>query len=233
MPLTPETDSKAIYLTIKHHKLWREVKKHVEGCKSIEVTNPSTKQVMTKYGYHYNDVEGHILALDSYKREYQGKRFAGFKLKMFDGTDTFYVDLPWKSIFLRKFMKVMHNINFRFPLKIAAWQSKERTSRGKEETAIWFTQGAVTVPYYFTKEHPNGLPEAKKDDITDEWDFREQEAWLVNRIKEDILPRIAEASKYVPKENELDMGSTESGESADASEPPPNNDYIDDDDVPF
>jgi hypothetical protein len=238
MPLTPESDSSAIYISIKLHKLWRELKKPVEGCKEIEVTNPTTRQTMKKYGYHYNDVTGYVVALEKYKREAAGAKYAGFKMKMFDGADTFFVDMPLKSVFLRKFMKVMHNIDFRVPLKIAAWKSKEKTKKGNDETAIWWTQNGVTVPYYFTKDHPNGMPQARKDPHTDEWDFREQLIWLLNRIEEDIKPRIAAAADNVPKKDELTFSAgqhdrQEPDDQQDDGAPPNAWGEIDDSDCPF
>ncbi len=61
MALTRRSDSKFIYLQAKHFCLWRELKKPVEGCESIEVTNPKTGAILTKHGFKFDSVSGHVV----------------------------------------------------------------------------------------------------------------------------------------------------------------------------
>lgn len=237
MPLTRLSESSGMFLTIKNHTLWQEIKKKVEGCEEITVTNPKTKQVMTKYGYKFKDATGYVIAIDRYKREFEGKVFAGYKLKMYDGDNLFFLDIPFKSIFFRKFSHLMHSIDFRKPLSIAAWKSKEKNRNGGEETAIWFTQGGESVKTHITKEHPNGCPPAVQDPDDKEWSFKERDKWLVKQIEDVITPRVVEAAKFNPKPGELHMPApADQVEHADDSyDGPPNSpvEELDEDSVPF
>ncbi len=79
MGLTKRADSDIFYLEIKHYCLWLPLKKQVEGCEALEVTNPKTGQVLTKYGYRFDTVTGRAVKLAKYDTQKKyATRYFGF-----------------------------------------------------------------------------------------------------------------------------------------------------------
>ena len=231
MPLTKRSESNAIFLSVKHHCIWQQIDKPASDSVSVEVTNPETKQVLTKHGYQYNDVSGHVAAIEKYDRTVKGKRYLGYKMKISDGAQVFYLDMPDNSRVLRKFLMLMPNIDWDKPLRIAAWRTRNKET-SEFETALWFTQDNESVRNFYTKANTNGLPEAIKHPRTGKWDFSAQEDFLsLPSLNRKSYPEIAGgyeaavARAFTLTRRRL----------TNSTEPPspPNNDYIDDDDVPL
>lgn len=229
MALTRHSKSSTVFLQAKHYCLWREIKKAVDGCDSVEVTNPKTGDVLTKYGFRYHDVSGLVTACVWYDTEKKySTRYIGFKLHLKDGADSYVVDMPYQSQMLRRFLRMAPNIDWSFPLSITVFKGKKQD--GSEELAVWFQQGGETVKSFYTKDHPNGMPEATQDPITKDWDFKPQHRWLVGKLRDEIILKISEAAKRSAPPVEPVRESTE--------EPEPDYDPyggqgITDDDVPF
>lgn len=238
MALTKRTDSKMVYLEVKHYCLWRSLKKQEEGCEAIEVNNPSTGSKVTKYGYGFHTVSGRATKLIKYDTGNKyGTRYFGFKLHLVDGADTYVIDMPYYSQVLRRFLRLARNIDWNLPFSISAFKGKKKEGRtsGAEETGIWFQQRGETVKSYYTKETPHGMPPGLFDDVDQKWDFKAQQRWLVERIQEETIQDIAGAAARVAPPEEPLHDSEEP--QPDAQEPgghfAPGNDYIDDSDVPF
>ena len=235
MALTKRSETGVIYLQAKHYCLWQEIKKHVDGCDVVETKNPKTGDSVTKYGYRYNSVSGRATKLFWYdtKNTY-AQRYFGFKLQISDGPDTYVLDMPYQGQMLRRFLRTARSIDWRKPLSITVFKGKKQS--GDEETGIWFQQGGETVKSYYTREQPRGMPPAVQDPITEQWDFKAQQRWLAEKLKEETIPDIEAAAAIVapPMEPELD-GNPEHHSYADDSGPAPtwHKDEIDDSDVPF
>lgn len=235
--LTKRSESKIIYLEVKHYCLWRGIKKFTEGCEAIEVNNPSTNEKVVKYGYGFHTVTGRATQLVKYDTEKKfSTRFFGFKLTLSDGAETYVIDMPYYSQILRRFLRLAHNVDWNLPLSVSAFKGKKSEGRtsGAEQTGIWFHQRGETVKSYYTKETPHGMPEGAYDQIDLKWDFKAQQRWLVERLVSETVQDVAEAAARVAPPVEP---------AHDAAEPPEEaSDYgidvpphapIDDDDVPF
>lgn len=197
MGLTKRSSSNAVYLQIKHYCLWQEIKKYVDGCDSVEVTNPKTKEVLTKYGYRFASVFGRVVKLCTYDTQSKySTRYFGFKMHFVDEGETFILDFPYNSQALRRLLRVARNVSWGSPLSITVFKGK-KNERGSEETGIWFQQHGETVRPYYTKEQPHGMPEATYDSDLQQWDFRAQHRWLVQRLREDTIPEIELAASHV------------------------------------
>lgn len=194
MGLTKRSDSNTVYLQAKHYCLWRELKQPVEGSETVTVRNPKTDEMITKHGFKFDTVEG--LATDLVKYDTEQKwatRYFGFKLHLRDGADAFVIDMPYQSQILRRFLRVAPSIDWERPLSITVFKGKK--PNGDEEIGIWFRQDGETVKPYFTKEQPRGMPQATFDKELNQWDFREQHRWLVDRLKEETIPAIRDAAE--------------------------------------
>jgi len=236
MGLTKQAASKAIYLAIKDYSIWQELKQRVDGCEEITVTNPKTKEVLTKYGYHFRDLEGYVVKLEKYDRkdEKSGSRYFGFKMHMVEGADTFILDMPYHSMILRRFLRIAPNVDWARPLSLTVFRGKKK-GQGSEETGIWFRQAGATVKSFYTREQPNGMPAAKQDPHTQEWDFKAQHSWLVDQLIHHTAPEILAIAKDASRDDHSDVAEPEStqdhrdGGGTNAAEEW----GITDDDVPF
>jgi len=236
MALTRRSESTTVYLQAKHYCLWQELKHPVEGCEAVEVKNPKTDVVSTKHGFKYNSVVGRAVKLEKYDTEKKySTRYFGFKLHLKDGEDLYVLDMPYQSQLLRRFLRVAPNINWLLPLSITVFKGKKQD--GSEELGVWFQQSGETVRAFYTREKPNGMPSAKQDPDTHEWDFREQHRWLVGQLKAVTVPAIEEAGKRIEppvKPAHVEDFGNEYPPEPEAPEPHHRaSDEITDDDVPF
>jgi hypothetical protein len=229
MALTKHSNSNTIFLMAKHNSLWQEVKKPVEGCDEVEVTNPRTGQVIKKHGFKFRNLTGRVTSLVKYDTEERySTRYFGFKLHVKDGADSFVLDMPYQSSMLRRFLRIAPNVNWLLPLSITVFRGKK--ADGSEEMAIWFQQQGETVKAFYTKDHPNGMPTATQDPETKEWDFKPQHRWLVQKLKDEIIPAIDMAAAEPAPALEP---TTEPDPSFDPGFDPYGGSGITDDDVPF
>jgi hypothetical protein len=237
MGLTKQSESKAVYLAIKDYSIWRELKQRVDGCEEITVTNPKTKEVLTKYGYHYRDLEGYVVKLEKYDTAAKfTTRYFGFKLHLIEGADTFVLDLPYTSQVLRRLLRIAPNVDWSRPLQLTVFRGK-KGKKGDDETGIWFRQGGATVKSFYTRETPNGMPAAVQDPHTQEWDFRAQHRWLVdqliNKTAPEILAIAKDAARPAPAPVTSDAAEPDRAEDVDTAQVDAGEWGITDDDVPF
>jgi hypothetical protein len=232
MALTKRSESKTIYLEVKHYCLWRALKKEVPGCDVVEANNPATGGKVVKYGYRFDTVTGNATRLTWYDTERKySKRYFGFKLSLIDGAETFVLDMPYTSQVLRRFLHVAPNVDWTVPLSITVFKGKrkEGAREGAEPTGIWFHQLGETVKAYYTREEPHGMPEATFDDALQQWDFRAQMRWLATQLKERTIPDIEAAATRAP---EADSAAEFEGDGV--SSPDVGGDWqADDSDCPF
>lgn len=204
MALERRSASNTVFLQAKHYCLWQELKKPAENCETVEVTNPKTGEVLQKHGFSFNTLNARVTKVVKYDTERQfATRFFGFKMHMQDGADYYVFDMPYNSAALRRFLAVAPNIDWTVPLSITVFKGKKRQEgAGADPLVVWFRQHGETVKAFFARETPNGMPPAIHDDVSGEWDFREQRRWLVKYMVDKIIPAIelAAARIHPPEE---------------------------------
>lgn len=232
MALTKHSESAIVYLQVKHFTLWREIKKYVEGCETVEVNNPKTGEKVIKYGYKFDTVEGRAVQCAKYDTGKQySTRYFGFKLHIQDGVERYVIDMPYNSPMLRRFLRVAPRLDWTQPFSITVFPGKGKNP-GDHSTGIWFQQNGETVKPYFTREEPHGMPDATYDDQLQQWDFRAQHRWLVEKLQEETIPAIAEAARRFVAPVERDVEEAETQAERDSRDMPPF-EGITDDDIPF
>jgi len=232
MALTKRTESNIVYLQAKHFCLWREIKYPAAGCDQVEVTNPKTKETITKYGYSYDTVSGHVTKLEKYDTERKySTRYFGFKIHFQDGPDKYVLDMPYQSAILRRFLRLAHNVDWKLPLCLTVFKGKPESGKDAQ-IAFWFQQRGETVKAYYTKEQPHGMPAAIYDSDLQTWDFKEQHRWLIERLKTETIPDIEDAAKRTapPSEHHHELPPDEQPQGAPVDW---HEQDISDDDVPF
>ena len=230
MGLTKQTKSNIVFLEVKYYGLWCALKKHVDGCDIEEPTNPATGQKVLKYGYKYRSVTGRATKLIWYDTENKfDKRYFGFKLTILDAGDMFVLDMPYQSQVLRRFLRLAKNIDWDQPFTLTVFKGKKKEGSGSEDTGIWFEQNGETVKAYYSKDNPHDMPIATQDALTHDWDFKPQQRWLAEKLKNETAKDIeAAAARFAPP---IEPHS-------DAAEPEPQpepftGEMIDEDDCPF
>lgn len=232
MSLTKHTESKIVYLQVKAFSLWQEIKQPVAGCDEIEVRNPKTGELLKKHGYRFDTVSGRVVKLVKYDTEKKyPTRYFGFKLHFLDAAETYVLDMPYHSQILRRFLRVARNVDFNLPLSISCFKGKKKDRDG-DELGVWFQQRGETVKPYYTREQPHGMPEAILDTDLQQWDFKAQHRWLVDRLKVETIPDIEAAASQAAPPVEPEMKEPESHQAEDPFGQFAN-DGITDDDVPF
>ncbi len=233
MGLTKQSESNITFLEVKYYSLWRALKKHVEGCDIEEPTNPRTGEKVVKYGYKFRSVTGRATKLIWYDTEKKyAQRYFGFKLTILDAGDLFVVDMPWTSQILRRFLRIARNIDWNQPFTLTVFKGKKKEGSGSEDTGIWFEQNGETVKAYYTKDDPHGMPIATQDSVTQDWDFKPQQRWLAERLKNETAADIELAAARMAPPIDLPREEHTSTEPA-HDDMPPFADGVEDDDVPF
>jgi hypothetical protein len=236
MALTKRSENQVVYLTAKHYCLWREFKKELPGCDVVDANNPATGLTVRKYGEKFHEVTGRATKLFTYNTgDKYAKRYIGFKLQLVDGPQTYVLDMPYQGQMLRRFLRLARNIDWNKSLSVSVFRGKKKPGSGAEDTGIWFQQEGATVKAYYTREAPHGMPEAYHDSVTDQWDFRTQHRWLVDKLIAETIPDIEAAAARVAPPIEPHEPMTAPDEPSDADEGPPS-DYsgpVTDEDVPF
>jgi hypothetical protein len=178
-------------------------------------------------------VSGHAIKIVKYDTAKQyATRYFGFKLHLIDAGEEFVLDMPYSSQILRRFLRVAHNVDWTVPLLITIFKGKKKeSSTGSEETGVWFQQRGETVRPYYTREQPHGMPDAVHDADLNEWDFKAQHRWLVDRLKSETIPDIEDAARRVAPPAERASDTTDAPDHSFDVEMPPYS--ATDEDCPF
>ena len=235
--LTKKTSSSQVFLEVKHHCIWRQIKTQAEDCDAVEVTNPKTKEVLTKYGYRYDSVAGYAVKLQKYDTGTKyGARYFGFKLHLADEHEVYVLDLPYHSQVLRRLLRAAPNIDWAAPLTVSAFKARKKDS-ADYETGIWLRQGGDTIKAFYTKDEPHGMPAAEFDKDENRWDFRAQHRWLVAQFESLVTAQVAATGErhgaVQPAASMPPVAQEEEQPQQEPPQPPVDWSQITDDDVPF
>lgn len=205
------------YLVVKHNSLCEESKSPLPGFEPVDVRNPQTNEITTKWIKRY-EVEAMITNIEfrRYEHEASGRLYLSWRVSLDAAGVPCILDLPLDSSAATRFMKVAENIDFSQPVELRAWKDKSKPNK----IAFFIGQGvtgegkSIAVPQKYTRKEPNGCPEPVKDDFTNEWDFKEQVKFLYRQMVNVVIPRL--------------QALRASTESATTQAPPPHEDYDDD-----
>jgi len=227
--LQEQSDTNAVFLTIKHHGIVQESKVAREDFKPVEVTNPRTGETFTKFIKRYKAVEALINKIEwrDTGQQYE-QRYMGFKIYLDADGVPCVLDLPFESRQCTRFMKLAENIDYTKPVEFRAWHDKQTDS-----TAFFVGQGqngdgkTISVPQKYTRDNPGDCPPPVQK-FNGKWNFDDQTEFLYERMMSVVIPRVDAAVAMRAEQN----GHEPRGEGEpqfDTTEPPD----IDPDDIPF
>ncbi len=161
----PISDKK--YVTITNGAFCVRVPADTEGAvkRVLEKGKNAGKEI---WEMRYRDIEGVISSLKYSKSEY------GDRIEM--EIDDITLQIGFDNFGLRDaFVKRLPGVNFELPVKFVVFPDKDT---GRAVLLVY--HGDQLLPYHFTKDNPNGMPEAEKKVVRgeDKWDFSAQEDFL-------------------------------------------------------
>ena len=129
------------------------------------------------------------------------------------------------------FVKALPNVDL---AKEVTLSPKFEVVDNKKQTTLFINQGGKAVKFYFTKDNPNGMPDAEK--ITNSkgeikgWDFADQQQFLLSYLEKEIKPKLTHRALLPKTELEKEMN-TKTEVSTEPHSHTPSDDV--DDDLPF
>jgi hypothetical protein len=223
--LMEQSDSNAVFLSIKHHGIVQESKTPKDGFKPIEVKNPRTNETFTKYIKRYNGIEALVNKIEWRDTGDQyDQRYMGFKIYLDADGVPCVLDLPFESRQCTRFMKLAENIDFSQPVIFRAWHDTK-----DDKTAFFVGQGwegdkAISVPQKYTRDDPGECPPPVQK-FNGKWNFDDQTQFLYERMVNVVIPAVEAAASMRQAEP---IGASNGELPPDQSEP----EYVDDD-IPF
>ena len=169
------------YITILGGKLCQRVKEGTEG--SIKRTNKIGKIVSEKF---YDSFTGKLVDIKTADGAY-GKTW-NFHFQ--DKAEIYVLQLSYNNGFAMALLKTLPNADLTKEMKVSPF-TKEVD--GKNKSTLFVNQDGTALKHYYTKEHPNGLPEWKQITVKGEkvWDSTDQLKFLEDMVKTTIVPKLA------------------------------------------
>lgn len=181
------------FLTVADGKIIQKVTEDTPG--AIKRINKENKTV---YELRHGGFEGYITNINVTEREFGGKKMKQWNIDIDDIGDQYQLQLSYSSGYSMSFLKSILNpvIDFSQPIKITPWM---KVVNEKKKTAIYLAQNGEDIPWFFTKENPNGLPELKKVRIGGEekWDDYDAMQFMEAQIKAKVLPQLGKTKNGV------------------------------------
>lgn len=168
-----------------------------EGFSPYTTTNPQTGEPVSYFIKRYKAMSGMIDSIERVDKEEHN--IYGWNLNMHDEDGSFSFFFKDGSPLTGRLLKSAANFNLGEELMIKVWKNFQDDSQ-----AIVFIQEGKNIPQKWNKEN---LPEPKKRK-NGKWDYSEQEDFLYEKMKEEVLPKFAkseqasaEATVKPPKED--------------------------------
>lgn len=222
------------YFHIFDNSICQKSKVEVDGWEGpIPTQHPTTKKTVHTWVMRYDSIAAFIIDANRFKKEFTveqgGGKTSGLDILLLAGTMRAMLTLKWgqngPDPVLKRFLKVIPNVDLSKPLLISAFKNRE----GKQ--AVSYRQGDDPDPQKWTKvdeywrrsldtdgkvdlNSPNKgadgsvLPEPEHDEFNDTWDYRHQNNFLMKYFMDNVEPRI----KVIAAEHKVTQGPTDTGD---------------------
>lgn len=195
MGLITSTGRNTTFLVIKHNSLCLESNVPQEGYEPVDVTNPQTNEVTTKFIKKFDGVWGYLDSIEWHDTEQKYKtRFRSWKVTLRDGADLFTLEFPLKdpnkfSPTFTVFAMFAGNIDFTQPVSFHAWHDKR-----EDRLAFGARQGEVWVPRMFTKKNPGDCPFPEAGELGG-GSWQATNLFLRNYVVNTVIPKCKAAAE--------------------------------------
>jgi hypothetical protein len=179
-----------IYVNVSNGKIVRYVKEATAASKSRV-----NKNGVTVNEEIYDAVSGYLKDIKTRDREGFGKEWQIF---LQNGENTFIVSMNYSSAYASSFFKALPLADLTQKLTLTPWQKEDK--EGKKKSSIYIKDGKhfdehgkeISVPWLYTKDNPNGLPQLKQVKVKGvvTWDDSDQMEFFENYVQEKVLPKL-------------------------------------------
>lgn len=196
------SNSNAIYYSISDGKISRQFKEATANSK--ERTNKNGRQVHEEF---YDYIDGVITNIATKDSDY-GKFWM---ITLSDGDQSQILQFNYSSGYANAFLKCLPNVNLTEKVKIIPSLKLEGD---KKKTALFITQNGEPVKWYYTKDHPNGLPPLEQKKVKGKmiWDDSESMAFLEKMVMTEIAPKLVRAGAGISEAPEVEDADAEKEE---------------------
>jgi len=152
---------------------------------------------------YYDHITGYLT--DAYIKE-DGKFGRELHLVIRDGQDLYVLQMRLESGYARSFLRLIKNAALAEPFTIIPMY---KVTEETQQAGMIVMQNGVALKWYYTRNHPNGLPELepckmkdpKTGKLVDGWDNTKQMEYLVNMLITEIRPALTPAKIGMSREN--------------------------------
>lgn len=166
------------YLKIFNGKIVRESDKTFAS--ELELKDRENKTGRKVYYVEYDSISGIITHAEMKHIDALGIDFIALTIK--DGPDTYNLSIGAQDKYGKTFMMRMMNIDINKEVDITPYSFEDK--EGKKVAGVNIYQNGEKLPSLYTREVPNGLPEAKQVRKGKEmkWDFTDQLNFLYDQF---------------------------------------------------
>jgi hypothetical protein len=187
-----------IYLNVADGKIVRRVN---EGTKDAVSRVQKNGKIVWELKYSF--VTGILTGISIKEGEISGTPTKDWIFDLSDGENNYQLQIQYDSRYATSLLFSLCNplCDFSEPITIAPWM---KVVNDKKKTACYVRQNVnETIPWYFTKEDPNGLPDLKQvtfkgKDTWDSWDRMQFLEIFVNSKVKPLLNKMRAGSGAAP-----------------------------------
>lgn len=170
----------------------------VDGWETDERRNPQTGEIKTKWVRRVPGLTGFIDDMRWVIRDENDFKIERLEIQLSDGTD-------WEAILqigsntgkAFQVLKMAENIDFTKLVEISVWKGRDKEKQ-KDQAVLTIRQAGEIVRWKYTAANPGNMPPGVQN-RRGEWDFSDQEGWLLDLLEQRIRP-IIKASR-IEREN--------------------------------
>lgn len=180
----------ATYIGIRDGKIALRVKEGTPG--AVMVTSKESGKV--SWIKYYRSISGYLTQIENRPDRFN-ERMYNWLLTIVDGEDTYILQIRESSGYARSLMKSLPNVDFSKKITFSPYV---KIVDDKKRATLYLSQDNVNVEWYYTQEHPNGLPELRKHiDSRGNTTYDDSAIldFFVKQVEEVISPRIAQANR--------------------------------------
>jgi len=145
------------------------------------------------YERRYKTLEGKLKDVFFKSNDFGGKKWDDLVLLIFDGTDHYQLSMVFPGKYSNSVLNTIKNVDFNSTIIFSPWT---KTVNDKVKAALFFNIPGQknSVPWYFTKDTPNGLPELVPYTVPGsndtKWSDVDRNKFYKHMIEHDIRPTL-------------------------------------------
>lgn len=155
----------------------------------------------------FKSYTGTLTEITFRNQDLNGKKWEEMHLHMKDGAENIQIQMPFPSKYANSFLRALPNVDFTAPMKITAWQ---KIVNDKRKQALFINQpvdSQQSVPWFYTQENPNGLPDLVPYTVPGSSDVKysdvERNKFFKEMVTNKINPILKQSINYTPVSNTI------------------------------